>query len=104
MSRPKEGDSRKVILDLSYPKGNSLNDHVSKERFDGTLFALKLPYIDAITQDIINIVNDPVLFKVDVARAFRNLPVDPANSLRFGLKEIISRSHSAGSMGWLCTS
>ena len=36
MSRPKDGDSRRVILDLSYPKGNSLNDHVSKSLFDGT--------------------------------------------------------------------
>ena len=86
MSRPKEGDSRRVILDLSYPKGKSLNDHVSKERFDGNLFALKLSSIDIVVQDIIDTENDPVLFKVDVARAFRNLPVDPADSLKFGLK------------------
>ena len=86
MSRPKEGDTRRVILDLSYPKGGSLNDHVSKERFDGNLFALKLPSIDSFTQEIINTDNDPVLFKVDVARAFRNLPVDPADCLKFGLK------------------
>ena len=30
--------------------------------------------------------NHPVLFKVDMARAFRNLPVDPADSLKFGPK------------------
>ena len=86
MSRPKEEDTRRVILDLSYPKGASLNDHVSKDRFDGNLFALKLPSIDPFTQEIINTDNDPVLFKVDVARAFRNLPVDPADCLKFGLK------------------
>ena len=86
MSRPKEGDNRRVILDLSYPRGQSLNDHVSKDRFDGNLFALKLPSIDNVVQDIIDTVNDPVLFKVDVARAFRNLPVDPADTLKFGLK------------------
>ena len=85
MSHPKEGDTRRVILDLC-PKGNSLNDHVSKDRFDGNLFALKLPSIDTFTQEIINTEDDPVLFKVDVARAFRNLPVDPADSLKFGLK------------------
>ena len=86
MSRPKEGDSRRVILDLSYPRGNSVNDQVSKERFDGNLFALKLPSIDTVVQDIVDIKDDPVLFKVDIARAFRNLPVDPADSLKFGLK------------------
>ena len=86
MSRPKDGDSRRVILDLSYPRGKSLNDQVSKDRFDGSLFALKLPSIDTVVQDIIGTQNDPVLFKVDVARAFRNLPVDPADSLKFGPK------------------
>ena len=86
MSRPKEGDTRRVILDLSYPKGNSLNDHVSKDRFDGNLFALKLPSIDTFTQEIINTDDDPVLFKVDIARAFRNLPVDPADSFKLGLE------------------
>ena len=86
MSRPKEGDSRRVILDLSYPRGNSLNDKVSKDCFEGNLFALKLPSIDIVVQDIIDTQNDPVIFKVDVARAFRNLPVDPADSLKFGLK------------------
>ena len=63
-----------------------MNGHVYKEFFYGTLFALKLPSIDDITQDIINTENDPVLFKADVARGFRNLPVDPADSLEFGLK------------------
>ena len=84
MSRPKDGDSRRVILDLSYPKGNSLNDHISKVLFDGILFAL--PSIDAIVEDIINTDNDPLLFKVDVARAFRNLPVDPATPLSLDFK------------------
>ena len=36
MTCPKEGDSRREILDLSYPKGNSLNDYVTKDFFDGT--------------------------------------------------------------------
>ena len=102
MTRQKEGDSRRVILDLLYPKGNSLNDHVTKDLFDGTLFTLKLPSIDGITHDIINTENDPV------ERAFRNLHVDPADSLKFGLKVndqyFLDRSGSAGSMGQLCSS
>ena len=58
-----------MILGLSYPKSNSLNDHVTKDLFDGTVFTLKLPSIDGITHDIINTENHTVLFKVDVARA-----------------------------------
>ena len=79
MTRPKDVDKRRVILDLSYPRGASLNDHVDRNRFDNRNFALKLTCID-------DIVSDPVLFKVDVARAFRNLRVDPADCIKFGIK------------------
>ena len=83
MTHPKEGDSHRLILEMSYPKGNSLNYHITKALFHGTLFTLKLRSIDPIIPDILNTENDP---EVDVASAFRNLPVDPADSLKFGLK------------------
>ena len=41
--------------------------------------------IDDIADDIIGCRDDPVLFKVDMVRAFRNLRVDPADSLKFGI-------------------
>ena len=43
MSQPKDDDSRRVIMDLLFPQGNTLNDHVTRDYFDGTRFALKLP-------------------------------------------------------------
>ena len=52
MTLPKEGHNRRVILNLSYPKGNSLYGHLTKDLFDSTLFALKLPSIDWISNDI----------------------------------------------------
>ena len=85
MTRPKDVDKRRVIFDLSYPRGASLNDHVDRNRFDNRNFALKLTCIDDIVRDISN-ASDPVLFKVDVARAFRNLRVDPADCIKFGIK------------------
>ena len=86
MSRPKDGDSRRVIMDLSFPQGNALNDQVTKEKFDGTPLVLKLPSIDDFVKDIVSIKEDPVMFKIDVARAFRNLPVDPVDALKLGIK------------------
>ena len=73
-------------MDLSFPQGNALNDHVTKEHFDGTRFTLKLPSIDGIVNDIISTEEDPVMFKVDVTRALRNLPVDPVDALKLGIK------------------
>ena len=40
--------------------------------------------IDDIVQDILD-TDDPVIFKVDVARAFHNLRVDPVDAVKFGI-------------------
>ena len=85
MTRPKDNGSRRVILDLSYPRGNSVNSHVQADRFDNSAFVLKFPNIDHITEDIVRCTDDCVLSKIDVARAFRNLRVDPVDSLKLGI-------------------
>ena len=84
LTRPKDTDKRRVILNLSYPYGASVNDCVSKSHFDGRRFTPKFPMIDDIIQDILQ-TDDPVIFKVDVARAFRNLRVDPVDAVKFGI-------------------
>ena len=86
MSRPKEGDNRRVIMDLSLPQGNALNDYVTKDCFDCTRFVLKLTSIDNIVNNIIKTGKNPVVFKGDVARVFRNLPVNPVDTLKLGIK------------------
>ena len=42
--------------------------------------------VDHIADDIIACRDDPVLLMVDVACAFRNFQVDPADSLKFGIQ------------------
>ena len=86
LTRPKDLNKRRVILDLSYPAGASVNHFVDKTLFDGSHFTLKFPTVDNIVQEIINCNDDPHLIKIDVSRAFRNLRVDPKDGLKFGLK------------------
>ena len=86
LTRPKDKNKRRVILNLSYPYHCSVNSHVDKNNFDDSPFVLKFPTVDHIARDILECTQDPVLFKVDVARAFRNLHVDPADSLELGIK------------------
>ena len=86
LTRPKDGDKCRVILNLSYPKGNSINDHVDKQHFDHNKFILKFPTIDDIANETISIGKDTLLAKIDVAHAFRKLRVDPDNALKFGIK------------------
>ena len=66
-----------MILSLSHPYGNSVNSHVDADNFDGSTFVLTFPTINDTAHDIVGSSEDKVLFKVDVARAFRNLRVDP---------------------------
>ena len=56
-----------------------------KNHFDGDEFTLKFPTIDDILQAIINVKNGMVVYKIDVARAFRHLKVDTVDSLKFGI-------------------
>ena len=84
LTRPKDTNDRRVILNLSYPRGQSLNDAVDKCNFDARPFTLKFPSVDNIVERILQ-VSDPLIFKIDVARAFRNLRVDPVDALKFGL-------------------
>ena len=102
LTRPKDTDKRRVILNLSHPQGCSVNDFVDRDKFDGSEFALKLPTIENIAEDIRNTHDDPVMIKVDVARAFRNLRVDPADSLKFGIKwENVYYLDLAIAFGWV---
>ena len=86
LTRAKDIDKRRVILDLSYPQGSSLNDQVDKLAFDNSKFLLKFPSIDDIVQELGLHGDDVTIAKIDVARAFRNLRVDPADAVKLGIK------------------
>ena len=55
-SVPKKGtDERRLILDLSYPIGNSINDSIDKDWYLGSCEKLTLPSIDALTDRIMQL-------------------------------------------------
>jgi hypothetical protein len=88
MSRPKEGDARRIIVDLSWPKGNgaSVNDGVLENRYLDCDFILKLPTVDHI-REMINAFEGPVLiYKIDLARAFCQIPIDPLDIVNLGIE------------------
>ena len=74
LSRPKDGNECRIILNLSYPYGASVNDHMSKEAVDKNKITLKFPTIDGIVNSIKFLKHsEPALYKTDVARPFHNL-------------------------------
>jgi hypothetical protein len=87
MSRPKDTNKRRIIVDLSYPYvyGSSVNSVTSAEAYLGVNYCLKLPTVDTICAEISNRYNDVKLYKIDLARAFRKIKIDPADIFNLGL-------------------
>jgi hypothetical protein len=88
MTRPRGNDKRRVIVDLSflYEFGKSVNSVTSPHTYLNTAYTLRLLTVDSIC-DIVNQTQSPVkLFKIDLARAFRQLNVDPGDIYNLGLK------------------
>ena len=73
-------------MDLSHSHGLSVNDQVDRFAFDGSQFLLKFPSVDDIVKEICSQGDDVTIAKIDVARAFCNLRVDPADAVKLGIK------------------
>ena len=52
LSHPKASDTRRVIVNLSHPFENSINDCISNQCYDGVDFNLKYPTVDSIIDAI----------------------------------------------------
>ena len=78
MTHPKaSSDNRRVIMDLGWPKGLSVNDGVDKNSYMGSDFKLTFPTIDDLTSELVKLGRGAHIYKIDVSRAFRHLPIDP---------------------------
>ena len=77
-TRPKrESSSRRVILDLSFPQGHSVNDGILKDRYCGEYINLSYPTIDTLAQRVVELGPSCLLWKKDAWRAFRQIPLCP---------------------------
>ena len=87
MTREKPNASRcRVIIDLSFPQGLSVNTGVTKDTYLDTPFILKLPTIDTITNQVKALDRGCKLYKVDISRAFRHIKLDPKDYNLLGLR------------------
>ena len=86
MTREKPGaPHRRVIIDLSFPAGESVNAGVDPEQYLGSKFLLTLPTIDTITSKLVKLGKGALIFKIDISRAFRHVKIDPADYKYLGL-------------------
>ena len=76
----RKGNGRQVILDLSYGENST-----SKETFDESTFKLTLPSLDNLLPALRELGPDARLYKIDISRAFQNVPVDPCDAIHLGM-------------------
>ena len=86
MTCPKaNSETRRVIIDLSWPKGYSVNGRVDKSTNMSTDFQLTFPTIDDLTAELTKSRKGAHLYKIDVSRAFCHLYIDPFDYDLLGL-------------------
>ena len=85
MTRAKPDGSRRLIVDLSWPQGASVNSSIPDDTFDNVNCKLKYPTLDTIVEAISKIGKNALLYKVDLKRAYRNLRSDPRDFSVLGL-------------------
>ena len=81
-----DSDTRRTIVDLSWPEGQSVNAGVQQYKYLGSGFVLNYPSIDDIAKRIIGLGPGSLLCKVDISRAFRQLKVHTGDNNLLGLK------------------
>ena len=79
----KDSLDRRFILDLSFPKGHSINDYVSKDFYLGDKILLSYPGVDDLVE-IIKIKGRGCLFKHDLRRFYRQLGIDVGDASLVG--------------------
>ena len=79
-TRPKkDSEERRIILDLSFPPGRSVNDGIMKDNYLGFTTKLTFPKTDQFAHRIYSLGPNALMFKIDLHRYFRQLDLDPGD-------------------------
>ena len=78
MTRPKKDSRfRRVIMDLSWPKGAAINDGIDPAVYLDGPATITLPTADYMADRLLQLGEGAYLYKTDLARGYRQLRVDP---------------------------
>ena len=79
-------EKRRVIVDLSWPMQSSVNDFTPGNEYFGAACKIQHPTVDDFTERLLYLGRGALMYKIDLARAFRQLKVDPLDYPRLCLK------------------
>ena len=72
-------DERRVIVDLSWPIGLSVNDGISKDSYLGEIIKLHYTSVEDVCRMVMQFGKGAVIYKRDLRHAYRQIPVDPCD-------------------------
>ena len=81
----KQSIKRRIIVNLSYPKGNSVNSGIKKGFYQGKPLTFSLPTINNIINNLTKSQTEKFIWSIDLARAYRQLRTDPLSVPLFGI-------------------
>ena len=73
----KDSEKRRLILDLSFPEGNSINSGIDKDFYLDEFSKLTLPSIDHLADRVVQLGRGCKVFKIDLQRGYRQFLIDP---------------------------
>ena len=76
---------RRIIVDMSHPKGASVNSGIRRREYLGLPHTYSLPAVSRVGDEIQKIGSGAFLWSVDVSRAYRQLRTDPLSTPLFGV-------------------
>ena len=77
-------DERRVIVDLSWPLGGSVNDGISKDTYLGEIIDLHYASVEQVCRMVLEVGQGAVIYKRDLRHAYRQIPVDPSDYCYLG--------------------
>lgn len=87
MTRPKKDTlDRRVIVDLTYPQGYGVNAGINVEDYFGKNITYSLPTLGDLVSRLQVCGKGALVWKADLARAYRQLRVDPVDTPLLGIK------------------
>ena len=86
MTREKTNSSdRRIIVDLSHPKGASVNSGIPRREYLGEPQSYTLPAVSNVADRIRSLGTSAYIWSADVSRAYRQLRADPLSTALFGI-------------------
>lgn len=80
----KESGDFRMISDLSYPKGRSVNDGIDKSKYLGEDIKLELASVDSFAKLVWSAGYGCLMFKKDLKSCYRQYKVDPGDVRKLG--------------------